>query len=381
MTAKNFKDSCGNTTINIIIITAIVFSLSLGIYLYQIFNSERDNLLRQIIREKREKKELNFQLTWLLKSIEPLKNEIQTLKSSLSVPLNSKDVQAVNASRPSYPFDSKKEDVFPAEASNQTLGRNPAKTKYRSINTQNSLTRIKDFLKGIQAENNFLKDKVKGLEGLFAAKEKEISQLSAENINSKKELEQLKTSKSNLESELSEFQVKKRQNENQIGQLNARIKELSSSYEGLKGTVSQLSGLLAKKDADIDEKQSGLYNLKESLERLVKEKEGLLISLEDKEKSISDLKIKMTLMESNIAGLEKELATAKEYRQKAISQIGEAAAINNALRERLLDVSKGLELLTGLEADIDKRKADELRKKVEVKLDLEENSEVNPGQE
>ncbi|GEM_PF-4425060 len=468
----------GNMTLKILIITSIIFFLFLGLYLYQIAADEKNNLLYQIKRAKNEKKEQSQQLTSIIKSIEPLKNEIQVLREAVA---RGGKEKSANVSQSDYPFGNNIE--VPPNKKTFISGK-PAAGKIKVRDTQNSLARLKDYLKNIEGQNNALKEKTRQLEEALGSKDKEIlkfrdesvslkrelektvkaqnelklgletslseekvsleNQISAlndkllslsgdnvylqkqtaqyqqeksslenelqrikdglekqsalndtfnkrvselmsslrdkenENLNIAGELEQLRKSKSALESELNEFKVNKMGNDNQSVQLNARIKEMASSYDSIRATVSQLSNFLAKKDAEITDKQNEIYILKGDLERSGKEKEDLILSLRGKEKNIFDLNVKLSEMQSQISVFQKELALTKENQRKTIKQLSEASTMNTSLQERLLDISKGLDGPSGLETDVDKNKADELRRKVEVKLDMVEG---NTGEE
>ncbi len=491
---RTMGNNRGNITIKILVITIIIFLLFFGLYLYQISTDEKNNLLYQINREKKEKYELTRQLTAILKSIEPLKNEMQSLRETVSV--GAKKDKLESSQQSGYIFDNRQEASF------GKAGRpgKPAGGKVKVSGTQNSLIRLKDYLKNVEGQNNSLNDKVKQLEGIVDAKAKEIlkvsdenaglmkelektakaqnelksgleaslsgqnalkaalaekelvfagfnekkadleKQISAmndkllalsndnfflekqvtqylqektslenglqkikdelvkqvalndtfnkkvvelkeslrdkegENLSIAKELEQLRKSKSDLESELNELKFSKMGDDNQASQLNTRIKELTSSYDSIRDTVSQLSNFLAKKDAEITDKQNEIYALKGDLDMANKEKEDLLLSLRGKEKNIFDLNMKLNNMESQITAFQKEVSLTKENQRKTIRQLSEVSSINTSLQERLLDISKGLDISPGSGANIDKKKAEELRKKVEVKLDMVEGN-------
>ncbi len=490
----NSRNNRGNITIKILVITIIIFLLFLGLYLYQISSDEKNNLLYQINRAKKEKIELAQQLNAILKSIEPLKNEIQILRETVSRGAEKENLESIQ--QLGYIFDNRQEGPVVKAARKKTPSVKPAGGKIKANDTQNSLIRLKDYLKKVEEQNSSLKDKVKQFEGLLETKAKEILKVSGENANLKKELEktvkaqnelksgleaelsgqnalkvklaekasefagfnekkadlekqisvlndkilalsndnlflekqvtqylqektslenglqkikeelvkqvalndtfnkkvvelkgflqdkegenfniakeleQLRKSKSDLESELNELKFSKVGDDNQVSQLNARIKELTSSYDSIRDTVSQLSNFLAKKDAEMTNRQNEIYTLKGDLDRANKEKEDLLLSLRGKEKNIFDLNVKFNNMESQIAVFQRELALAKEHQKKTIRQLSEVSSINTSLQERLLDISNGLDTLPEPEENVDKNKADELRKKVEVKLDM-----------
>lgn len=490
------RNNRANITMKILVITLIIFSLFLGVYLYQISTDEKNNLLYQVSRAKKEKNELTQQLNAILKSIEPLKDEIQALRETVYRGAKKENLESIQ--QPGYIFDNRQEASFGKAPREIPSSAKPAGGKVKASDTRNSLIRLKDYLTNVEEQNNSLQDKVKQLEGSLEAKAKEIVNVSDENANLKKELEktvkaqnelksgldaslssqnalkaklaekesgllgfnekktdlekqisalndkllalsndnfflekqvaqylqeknsldnglqkikeelvkqvtlndafnkkvaelkdslrdkegenlsiakelgQLRKSKSDLESELNELKFSKMGDDNQASELNARIKELTSSYDSIRDTVSQLSNFLAKKDAEITDKQNEIYALKGDLDMANKEKEELFLSLRGKEKDIFDLNVKLNNMESQITAFQKEVSLAKDNQRKTIRQLSEVSSINTSLQERLLDISKGLDTVSGREANIDKKKAEELRKKVEVKLDLVE---------
>ena len=182
-----------------------------------------------------------------------------------------------------------------------------------------------------------------------------------------KELEQLKESKKGLESELSELKAVK-------GTDKSRMDDLNLSYESIKSSLSQLSSLVGKREAELSEKQIEISSLKQNFEQTSKERDAMILALREKEKTILDLNAQIGRLEGKIVTLLSELALVKERQRKTIEQLGAATAINSSLQQRLSDISKDLEPMQ-LDSEPSKAQADDLRKKVKVMLDLEENKE------
>ena len=81
-------------------------------------------------------------------------------------------------------------------------------------------------------------------------------------------------------------------------------------------------------------------------------------------------------MESQVNFLQGELVSAKESQKDATEQLAKFKLINSSLHQKFQNISKALEPIymesePAKESEQDKVKADELRKKVEVELDLE----------
>lgn len=209
--------------------------------------------------------------------------------------------------------------------------------------------------------------KVVELSGALAGREKELSAAA-------KELEQLKESKKALESELNELKLVKIANENQINQLNGRINEATFSYDSLKSTVSQLSNLLTKKEIELSDRQRETASLKENLDGSLQEKVSLLSALKEKEKIVNELNSSVSRMSIQIAAFQEQLSLPNKVQAKTMEQLDQLTSVSAFLQERLSGISKELESIH-TQTEEDKKKAEELRKRVEVVLDIDQDSE------
>ena len=210
-----------------------------------------------------------------------------------------------------------------------------------------------------------------GLTEALEVKEKQVKSIS-------EELSQVKESKRNLEVELGELKLAKIANENQISQLNARVSESTISYDNLKSTVSQLSNLLTKKEVEISERQREIALMKEQLDNLVKEKNTLLAALDEKEKAANSLNASLSRMGSQVVILQEQLAAPNRLQSKTLEQLDQLTTVSNFLQERISGISKELDTIH-TQADLDKQKAEDLRKKVELTLDIDrEDGDASP---
>ncbi len=197
------------------------------------------------------------------------------------------------------------------------------------------------------------------------------------------EISALRVSKKKLELDMQELSAFKDSSSSQIHQLNSRMSDLNLSSESMKNTINQLSGLLAKKEADIYNNKDEISSLKSELGNMLHERDALAASLSEKEESVSGLTAKLTHMESQVTFLQGELASAKDSQKAATEQLAQLKLVNSSLRQKFQNISKALEpiYMQGESAspaggptqnsEQDKIIADELRKKVEVELDLE----------
>jgi len=232
-------------------------------------------------------------------------------------------------------------------------------------------------------ENEALNRNIAGLKNDLSIKEDEVAGLTND-ING------LRASKKKLELDLRGLSEWKDSSNTQSNQLNNRISDLNLSSESMKNTINQLSGLLARKEAEIYNTKEEAASLKSELDNLAQERDTLASTLSGKEESVSSLSAKLTHVESQVNFLQTELASAKESQKDAAEQLVKFKLINSSLHQKFQNISKALEPIYmeaepanssgnrrpdyGLEAkesEQDKLKADELRKKVEVELDLE----------
>lgn len=225
-------------------------------------------------------------------------------------------------------------------------------------------------------ENETLNKNIAELKKDLNGKENEVLDLI-------KDIDGLKASKRKLELDSQELSGLKDSSSAQIHQLNTRISDLNLSSESMKNTINQLSGLLAKKEAEIYNSKDEAASLKSELENLIQERDTLASTLSGKEGSVSSLTAKLAHMESQVNFLQGELVSAKESQKDAAEQLAKFKLINSSLHQKFQNISKALEPIymesepaspagaPAKESDQDKVKADELRKKVEVELDLE----------
>ena len=238
---------------------------------------------------------------------------------------------------------------------------------------ENELEKARKDLETQRSLSEPSQKKVLELTEVLADREKELSAAT-------KELEQLKESKKAFESELSELKLVKIANENQINQMNLRINESTFSYESLKSTVSQLSNLLTKKEIELSERQKEISSLKENLGASVEEKATLLTALKEKEKTVNELNGSVSRMSAQIAAFQEQLSLPNKVQAKTMEQLDQLTSVSSFLQERLTGISKELESIH-TQTEQDKKKAEDLRKRVEVILDIDKGKEETEQKE
>lgn len=273
-------------------------------------------------------------------------------------------------------------------------------SKFNSIkaNLENQIVELNDKLASLTKANVFLEGQVSQYRtektsldfGLDKVKEELTKQIAlndslnkrvieiTDSLNARererqglvKELEQSRESKAKLEDQLQTLKSSGTDNENQLAQLKNQLKEANVSYESIRNTVTQLSSLLTKRESELNDARKDMLALQENFEKTKGEKDAFMFTLKEKERNISELNASLNRAESQLLGFQSELASTKERQKKTIQQLTELSSINSSLQQRLFDISKDLEPV-GSDSNIDKRKAEELRKKVEVQLDID----------
>ena len=246
---------------------------------------------------------------------------------------------------------------------NASLEKQIASQQEAKASLAKELDKIKEDSGRQLALNESLGRKVSEITEALGNKEKEAAAIT-------RELEQLKEARRNLETEVNELRLVKSANESQINQLNLRINESKLSYESVRDAMSQLSNLLTKKEIEASQKQIEAHSLKEDFDRAAEEKSSLATALKDKEKNVADLNSALSQMESQLTELKAQLDMPKKLQAKTMEQVNELTSVSNLLQEKLSGVSKELQTLSS-QSQEDKKKADDLKKRVEVMLDVE----------
>lgn len=153
-----------------------------------------------------------------------------------------------------------------------------------------------------------------------------------------KKIAQSEEGKKNLEMSLAKENVSKDSLEGELEKQKKRIDELNNFYGGLKTQIVQFSNLLTDKESELNQKQ----------------------------KDVSALKDEITYQQSKVTRLEKELAETKERQKKIFENLSQATDLNTALQESLSGAAQSLEQDKN-NAEY-KKKAEELRRKIEVIL-------------
>lgn len=130
---------------------------------------------------------------------------------------------------------------------------------------------------------------------------------------------------------------------NELDKEKKRSEETNQMYSSLKAQISQFSDGIALKEAEI----------------------------ENKRKDISSLREELSALKFRSAQLENDLLESKESQKKLMGDLSAAVRLNSVLQERIRFAPAGQESVNFSSSPEDKRRADELKKKIEVILEPE----------
>jgi len=290
---------------------------------------------KEILQLREEKARLEENLIKTIESQRQSRNELDASLNNLTAQLNQKDSEIANL------------NAIKLNLENQINDLNSKLTALSNVQTslENQLAKVSQEKSSLEIEFNKLKEDLQKQKELNDVLSKNISEFTA-NLNDKeKRLAQLQASKDEIDSELNKLKVIKTENENQINQLDSRLNELGTLHEEAKNSIFQITNLLTKKDSELGDKQSQMLKLKENFDGTNREKEGLHLSLEEKEKIIRDLNAKLINMESQMQTLQRELVSYEERQAETTEQLNQLKSLNNSLKKRLKNIYMELELL------------------------------------
>lgn len=271
-----------------------------------------------------------------------IKSDFETTINSLNAKLIQKDADIASLNTAKADLEKQLVDLnnktSALSADYATLQGKSVLWEQEKLVIESRLSRIREDLDRQEAVNEALNKNLSELTLKIADKDKERMDIG-------KQLEQLSAAKSSVESELTQLKAVKADNDNSIKQLNNRINELSALYEEAKKSVFEMSGLLAKKEQAINEEQNDVAALKESLTKSDGGKTLLLASLDEKGKTVRELNLALSSMESRMAILQKDLAAERERQAKIVQQLVEAVSLNSNLKTKLKNIYIELELI------------------------------------
>lgn len=239
---------------------------------------------------------------------------------------------------------------------------------------------------------------------LLVRKENELEQARKDVLDSRERLVSLQTKQSMLEadaassrtneSRLRELQQQNISLQNQINDLQANLnkktevadslqrnldyvtKQLAQSQEQLKVAETQMARVQSSISQELEKERSRSQEtgiLYSSLKTQVAQFSDVLnqkeMELDQKRREVRSLQDEINSLRSRSDTIERDLQEAKERQKRTLDDLVAAVKLNNVLQERLVNMSLG-----GRPADMstDQQKADELRRRVQVILESEQ---------
>jgi chromosome segregation ATPase len=301
----------------------------------------------------------------LQKTIDEMRSNNDNLKdqiAQLSEQLNKERARAAKlASSPRTPEDRKFEEVkaemdrlsgilIKKEFEIDTAKKDALSAKEEMLSLQTKLAAVQDNLYASRVNQ----EKLKELENQRLSMQSQLDQVQRELLKKNELLESLQKNIDYLT-----MQVEKKDQEkaaldarlslldsstkNELDKEKRRGEETNQMYNSLKAQISQFSDGIALKEAEI----------------------------ENKRKDISSLREELSSLKTRSAQLENDLLDSKESQKKLMGDLSAAVRLNSVLQERIRFAPAGQDSVTFSSSSDDKRKADELKKKIEVILEPE----------
>jgi chromosome segregation ATPase len=222
----------------------------------------------------------------------------------------------------------------------------------RLSNPENSLLRLKDYIKNIEEKNAFLKEKVELLTKLADSKEKEIMKLKSDNAgleeNLNKTLESQAKLKNGFEVNLNNLNTQLNQKTTEVANLTAiraylenQINELNNKLSILSGTSSDLQSQLTKAQQDKSSQETDLSKIKDDLSRQMAINETL-------NKNIDGIKEEVATKEKERLSLANELQQIGEAKKNLEAQLNELKIIKTDNENQISQLNSRISELNSL---------------------------------
>jgi len=314
------------------------------------FFKEKIELLNSLLqakeREVTQLSEINLRLKEDLNkaalSEREAKTDLQKRLDDLNTQFTAKETEAAGLNNLKLDLENQVKDL------NNKLG--VLSTTYSALEGQ--FNQIKQDKPALEAELSKFKEDLRRQTLINETLNKDLVELNDELGDKEKqrqgviqELEQLNSVKKKMECEIGELKMAKSDNEKKIAELDSQINELKRSCEEAKNSVSVMSELMSKKDLDIAARQKDVSQLQDNFYKTSSEKDAFLLSLQDKEKNIRDLEVKLGDMGGRILQLQSQLCLQEERQLENEKKLEQAKLINTSLKNRLKNIYMELEFM------------------------------------
>jgi exonuclease SbcC len=268
---------------------------------------------------------------------------------------------------------------------------NPPISQGGSVSTtgpENSLLRLKGYIKNIEDKNSFLQEKVGLLNSLLEAKDKEVTNLNkvSEELRSsllkngeeqnkiKTELEDKLASLSSQlikkDAEIASLSMTKASLETEVQDLNKRLSELTVSYTTMKSSIQDK---LFPMERELDSVKEGIKKQVEINDALNKNIASLSSELELKKKEKLDLGDEYVKLEISRKEVLAELEKVKLEKTESESQIAQLKQRISELNASYEEAKKSAASLSSTVSQKEVEKRDQLVGKDNELLGMKEN--------
>jgi chromosome segregation ATPase len=283
-----------------------------------------------------------------LNKISDLENQLEMAKNEVERLKNRKESSQTGAS-----YDNTREQIarlselmVKKELELETAKRESLDAKEKTANLQTKITRLESDLSSnrtdgervnlLQREKITLESRLSELQGTVSKKNELVDSL-------QKNLEYLTQQLARKDEEVRSIETRLAKSDTgtkeELEKQKSRYEEINLLYNSLRTQVSQFSDALNQRESDIEQKRREIASLKEE----------------------------MASLKSRYEILNEELAEARQRQRKTLDDLVAAVKLNSIMQEKItgVSVSPAVKAI----ATEDQRKADELRRKIEVILE------------
>ncbi|MDP3732675.1 MAG: hypothetical protein Q8R31_06635, partial [Candidatus Omnitrophota bacterium] len=168
--------------------------------------------------------------------------------------------------------------------------------------------------------------------------------LQSEHIQAQQEKLSLEEESNKLKDELGKQRIAHETLQKKIDKLTELINAKEEERLKLVKEIEQL-GLAKTNNVETGKLQDELSSLKSNLSKINSEKEAALVSLEEKERNVRNLKAALDNMELEMLMLYEDMASGKIYHAKTNAQLAQAQSLNKSLKKKLKSIYIEIELL------------------------------------
>ncbi len=194
-------------------------------------------------------------------------------------------------------------------------------------------------LKAVEAQLSELKSRARSAEESLEKKTDLIATLEENLQLAMQQLAAKETERRDIEVKLTQAQLARSSAQEDLNKQQTHYEKADLLYNSLKSQIAQFSEMLSKKEVEVAQRQQEAAQLKEEIANL----------------------------KSRTVSLEGELGLAKDRQKRMLDDLGQAVGLNAQLQQSIIGASQSLE--SDQVSTVEKQKAEELKRKIEVYLE------------